>query len=147
MEAVNHLLQYLIRTRHYAICYDGLDLNGLKTFEVASDASFADAEDRKSSFGFCFQLYGGCIHYKAAKQKTVTTSSTEAELLSVLSTVKELMWWIRFYKNIGFELDEKYTIYCDNQQTIRLLMMKEPKFITKLKYVNIHSHWLRQEIQ
>ena len=147
MEAVNHLLQYLIGTRHYAICYDGLDLNGLKTFEVASDASFADAEDRKSSFGFCFQLYGGCIHYKAAKQKTMTTSSTEIELLSVSSTIKELMWWIWFYKNIGFELDEKYAVYYDNQQMIWLLMMEEPKLITKLKHVDIHSHWLRQEIQ
>ena len=147
MEAVDHLLRYMIGTRHYAICYNGLDLNGLKTFEVASDASFADAEDRKSSFGFCFQLYGGCVHYKAAKQKTVTTSSTEAELLSVSSTVKELMWWIRFYKNIGFELEEKYSVYCDNQQTIRLLTMEEPKLITKLKHVDIHSHWLRQEIQ
>ena len=42
-------------------------------------------------------LHYGCIHFKATKQHTVTTSSTEAELLTVSLTVKELMWWKRFF--------------------------------------------------
>ena len=35
----------------------------------------------------------------------------------------------------------------DNQQTLRLLQMDEPRLVTKLKHVDIHSHWLRQEVQ
>ena len=81
---------------------------------MASDASFADTPERKSSQGYYFQLYGGYIYYKALKQKTVTTSSIEAELLSVLLTVKELIWWKRFFANIGFELDDEALVYCDN---------------------------------
>ena len=144
---MDHLLRYLIGTRYLAIEYNGLDLHNIRTFLVASNASFADTADRKSSQGFCFQLYGGCIHYKATKQRTVTTSSTEAELLSISLTVKELIWWKRFFTNLGFKLDDEVSVYCDNQQTLRLLQMDEPKLVTKLKHFDIHSHWLRQEVQ
>ena len=39
------------------------------------------------------------------------------------------------------------TIDCDNQQTIRLLTKETPKLNTKLRHVDIHHHWLRQEVQ
>ena len=39
------------------------------------------------------------------------------------------------------------TIYYDNQQILRLLQIDAPKLITKLKHIDIHSHWLRQEVQ
>ena len=32
-------------------------------------------------------------------------------------------------------------------QTIRLLTANDPQLTTKLKHVDIHTHWLRQEIQ
>jgi hypothetical protein len=39
------------------------------------------------------------------------------------------------------------TILCDNQQTIRLLAIDTPRLTTKLKHVDMHSYWLRQEVQ
>lgn len=36
---------------------------------------------------------------------------------------------------------------CNNKQTIRLLVDKSAKIQTKLCLVDIHSHWLKQEIQ
>ena len=36
---------------------------------------------------------------------------------------------------------------CDNVQTIRLLTKDAPKLVTKLKHIDIHQHWLRQEVQ
>ena len=32
-------------------------------------------------------------------------------------------------------------------QTIRLLTAKDPQLTTKLKHIDIHTHWLRQEVQ
>ena len=146
IEAADHLLRYLVGTRTRAIQFDGLNTD-VKTFCVASDASYGDNADRKSSYGYCFQLYGGPIQYKATKQRTVTTSSTEAELLAVSATVKELFFWKRFFHNIGLELKENISVYCDNIQTIRLLTSDDNQLITKLKHIDIHSHWLRQEIR
>ncbi len=44
-------------------------------------------------------------------------------------------------------IPEALTIECNNAQTIRLLVDKSMKLQTKLRHVDIHSHWLRQEVQ
>ena len=119
-----------------------------KVFTSWSDAAFADdLGSRFSSAGFLFQLYGGPIFWKSIKQKTVTTSSTEAELLALTCTAKELIWWSRFFDSIHFDTQQSPTIYCDNLQTIRLLTTETPRLNTKLKHVDIHQAWLRQEVQ
>ncbi|KAK1912636.1 hypothetical protein P3342_004572 [Pyrenophora teres f. teres] len=65
----------------------GLQFGGNDDLVVASDASFADnTVDRKSSQGFILKLFGGAIAWRANKQDTVTTSTTEAELLSSTSS-------------------------------------------------------------
>ena len=61
---------------------------------------------------------------------------------------KECIWWIRLFRAIQFDLqDSEPTIYCDNRQTIRLLQKETLKLDTKLKHVDIHQSWLRQEVQ
>ncbi len=42
---------------------------------------------------------------------------------------------------------EALTIEFDNAQTIRLLVDKSMKPYTKLRHIDIHSHWLKQEVQ
>ncbi|KAI0994702.1 hypothetical protein K3495_g13480 [Podosphaera aphanis] len=113
-----------------------------------SDASYGDdPETRHSSCGFALLLYGGIVHYKATKQKTVTTSSIEAELLAVSTLAKEYLWWIRLFENIGLELNQDAVISLDNQQTIRLITKDAPKLVTKLKHIDIHQLWIRQEFK
>jgi hypothetical protein len=53
---------------------------------------------------------------------------------------------LRLLKALSLELDEPLAIECDNRQTIRLLA-ELAKLQTKLRHVDIHSHWLRQEVQ
>ena len=93
------------------------------------------------------KLFGGPIAWRANKQDTVTTSSTEAELLALSQTAKETIYLSRLMKALSLELDEPLTIECDNRQTIRLLVQESMKLQTKLRHVDIHSHWLRQEVQ
>ncbi|KAM4054630.1 hypothetical protein HRG_014924 [Hirsutella rhossiliensis] len=38
-------------------------------------------------------------------------------------------------------------LWCDNLQTIRLLTELSAKLKTNLKHIDIHRHWLRQEVQ
>jgi hypothetical protein len=77
-----------------AIEYDGNDFadSTRKIFIAASDIAYSnDPETRYSSNGFYFKLYRGMIHWKATKQQTVTTSSTETELLTLSSISKEFI--------------------------------------------------------
>ena len=90
-------------------------------------------------------LFGGPIAWRANKQDTVTTSSTEAELLALTQTAKEAIWLGRLFRALLLELDEPLTIQCDNRQTIRLVSEESAKLQTKLRHVDIHNHWLRQE--
>jgi len=90
-------------------------------------------------------LFGGPIAWKANKQDTVTTSSTEAELLALSQTAKEAIFVSRLLKAMMLRLDEPLVVECDNLMTLRLVTEESLKLVTKLRHVDIHSHWLRQE--
>lgn len=125
-----------------------LKLGSGDTLDVASDASFADNTlDRKSSQGYVIKLFGGLIAWKANKQDTVTTSTTEAELLALSQVAKEAIFISRLLTELKVQLtDSTVTIKCDNKQTIRLVTEEISLLQTKLRHVDIHNHWLRQEV-
>lgn len=87
--------------------------------------------------------FRSAVAWRANKQDTVTTSSTEAELLAISQTAKEAIYLSRLMKALTLVLPEAFTIESDNRQTIRLLIDEATKLQTKLGHVDIHSHWLR----
>ena len=93
------------------------------------------------------KLFGGMVAWRANKQDTVTTSSTEAEFLAISQTAKKAIYLFWLMQALNLVIPEVLTIKCDNAQTIRLLVDKSMKLQTKLRHVNIHSHWLRQKVQ
>ena len=147
LNAAKQLLLYLHHTKHYSISFNP-NLDDPKTiFLGSSDASYADdVNTRHSSQGYCFRLFGGMIDWKATKQKTVTTSSTEAELLAISQAAKEFLWWSRFFESINFNVGNPSHIQCDNIQTIRAFTNQTGQFSTKLRHVDVHRHWMRQEV-
>ncbi len=100
LAAVDQTLEYLVGMKYWAIEFDG-NQQGKRIFVTSSDSAFVDnPETQYSSYGFCFSLFGGVIHYKAVKGSTITTSSTEAELLALSITAKDFVWWKHFFHNI-----------------------------------------------
>ena len=94
------------------------------------------------------KLFGGVIGWRANKQETVTTSTTEAELLALSQAAKEALFVSKLIKELKVKLDNSYIhIECDNTQTIRLVTEEIAILQTKLRHVDIHNHWLRQEVQ
>ena len=89
--AANRVISYLYHSKHLAIEYTKTKSDPI--FISSSDAAFADDQKtRKSSFRYLIQLYRGPIDWKASKQATVTTSSTEAELLALSETSRVTLW-------------------------------------------------------
>ena len=145
--AATRAIAYLYQTRTLAIEYSKENVMN-HIFARASDASFGDDPvSRKSTEGYLFTLFGGPIDWRSTKQKSVTKSSTEAELLALSHAATESIWWQRFFKEVGFDTKEQQVIYCDNMQTIRLLTKSDAELNTKLRHVDIHHHWLRQEVR
>jgi hypothetical protein len=142
--AADRVLRYLLNTYTLALEYGGDD-----DFRCASDASFGDNTlDRKSSQAYAMRLFGGMIGWRANKQATVTTSTTEAELLALSQTAKEAMYVGRLIKELGVRLDDHHIrVECDNTNTIRIVTDEISQLKTNLRHVDIHNHWLRQEVQ
>lgn len=141
--AADRVLLYLEETKWIT-----LQLGGGDSMQVASDASFADNTiDRKSSQGYAIKLFDGLIAWRASKQNTVTTSTTEAELLALSQVAKEAIFTSRLIEELKIKLPSPtIVIQCDNQQTIRLVTQEVAKLHTRLRHVEIHNHWLRQEV-
>ena len=76
----------------------------------------------------------------------MTTLTTEAELLALSHISAWLLWWGRLFLNINLDIEQELTVHCDNLQIVGLMIKDLPKLITKLKHINIHQHWLRQEV-
>ena len=145
--ALDRLIHYLSSTRNYALQLGGADAV-MPDLVVASDASFADNTiDRKSSQGVAISLFSGTVFWRANKQDTVTTSTTEAELLALSSAAKEGLFLQRLARAMDIDIGPtlKLLIQCDNLQTVRLITKDDAQLTTKLRHVDIHNHWLRQE--
>jgi len=164
MDAADHALLYLYGTKSLAIEFStekttmeaiikelpapDLDRDDPDHFQTSSDAAFADdTKTRRSSEGYLFKLFGGPIDWRASKQRTVTTSTTEAELLALSSAAKEAIWWKRFFQSIDLDLDHELVLQCDNKQTVGALQKDTNLLRTKLRHIDIHNHWLRQEVR
>jgi hypothetical protein len=63
---------------------------GQQTHEGYVDSDFAgDMDTRKSTTGFVFMLNGGVISWGSKKQKSVATSTVEAEYIAASHAIKE----------------------------------------------------------
>ena len=68
------------------------------------------------------KLFGGVIGWRASKQETVTTSTTEAELLALSQAAKEALFVSRLIKELKIKLDNNHIqIKYNNTQTICLM--------------------------
>jgi hypothetical protein len=146
MIVANRVIFYLYSIKNLTIEYFEIRISDILL--CASDAVFADNEAiRKSSNDYLFQLYEEFIDWRAAKQITMITSSIETELLILSHTVKEAIWWKRFFEAVQFDSMKKVRIRCDNRQIIKVLNKELLKLNIKFRHVNIHRHWLRQKVQ
>jgi hypothetical protein len=169
LRAAIHAWRFLIRTRNLALKTSaftadntGYSVSGQPpdaapntenpelepVFFGASDASFADDPlTRASSDGYLFKLFGMPIDWKATKQRSVTKSTTEAELYALSRAASELIWWNNLFRQLNFETGITPVIYCDNQQTVGIVTKATERLQTKLKHVDIHQLWLRQAVE
>ena len=60
-------------------------------------------------------------------------------------TARETVALQRFFKELHLGLDDPWTIFCDNQQTIRLIVGENERIATKLRHVDIRNMWLREQ--
>jgi hypothetical protein len=110
------------------------------------DASFTDA---KSHSGLYITMGKGPIFYRSAKQKIVTKSSTEAELVALISDESSHLLWCRYFlQGQDYKLPPS-KIFEDNLSTISLLK-KDAAASTgasRTKHISVKYFYIRERMQ
>lgn len=113
-------------------------------------AGFADADwgsnpiDRKSTSGFCFQVYGNLVMWTSKKQTTVALSSCDSEYVALGSCISEACWLRNLLLELSISNDITVTVYEDNQSTIRSCNSHEQ--LKRMKHLDIKYHFIKQKV-
>ncbi|CAK9818809.1 Retrovirus-related Pol polyprotein from transposon TNT 1-94 [Anthophora quadrimaculata] len=136
------VLRYLKGTAGVGLTYKA---SGAPTKGYA-DADWGNCtEDRKSFTGYCFVLASAAVSWASKRQKTVALSSVEAEYMSMSEATKEAIYLRRFLQTLGFELQSKIQMYCDNQGAIKLA--ENPVFHNRTKHIDVRHHFVRDALR
>ncbi|CAH2097011.1 unnamed protein product [Euphydryas editha] len=81
------------------------------------DSDWGGCNDRKSTTGCIFKVFGSSVMWFSKKQATVSLSSTEAEFIALCSATSEACWLKDILFIFGFDI--KIVIFEDNQSLSR----------------------------
>ena len=113
---LDRILSYLLFSRDDKFILrigDHLQLNAYV------DSSFGIYNDGKSVTGVAIMLGKATIYIKSGKQKIVTRSSTESELVGISDALSQVLWTREYLIAAGLDVGPAM-IYQDNQSTIWL---------------------------
>ena len=113
------------------------------TIDIYADASFATHVDSKSHTGYSIYLNGNLIKYRSAKQKLVTTSSTEAELVSLYDAVIAGCEVSTILRELGYK-SVTIRAFQDNKSAIEIL--KSDHLTKNGRHMRVKIEYLREII-
>jgi hypothetical protein len=143
LKAAKHVLRYLSGTVRLGLKFQRSG-KGLHVYSY-SDADWAgDITDRKSTSGGLVVVSGTPVSWWSKKQKCVSTSTCEAEYVSLCDAAKECMWFAQWFHEF-LSADISIPIYCDNTAAIQL--SKNEIQHQRTKHIDISYHFLRDLIK
>ncbi|KKF93168.1 Endonuclease [Ceratocystis platani] len=162
LEAAKRVARYLRDTNKHGIEFAFPRRGGMDEFLVGySDADYANSKDRKSISGMIYMLANGPVHWKSQKQRSVATSTTEAEYVGFTPCAKDGIWLNRLVKwcidKMDMALDTNQTgqiikvrndtlMYGDNQAALKIAGNLGAN--SKTKHIDVQYHavkeWIRE---
>lgn len=121
-----------------------LKVDGDKEITITGhiDASFGCHVDGKSHSGVVITLGKGPVFVRSAKQRIVTKSSTEAELVALSDEAVTVLNIFDFVRAQGY--NAKFVIGQDNMSTIQLITNRD-NVSMRTKHINVRYFWLREK--
>jgi histone deacetylase 1/2 len=149
MEAAKRVFRYLAGNNCASIglVFKPLTSVSDRTFIITaySDADWAsDVNDRKSITGYVVMINGNPVSWVSKKQRTVATSTAEAEYTALSAVGKEVLWYRTMLNEMGYEQLEPTIIYVDNRAAIQIA--QHDSIHDKSKHIAIAIHWIRDTV-
>mmetsp|Transcript_17771 Transcript_17771/g.54311 ORF Transcript_17771/g.54311 Transcript_17771/m.54311 type:complete len:226 (+) Transcript_17771:1098-1775(+) len=136
--ALRHLLRYLRGTSKLGLVLGGQVPKGKPLLEAYADASWADnVDDRHSTSGYCFTLFGSLIAWFSRNQYLLARSSFEAELISLYGATAEFSWIRNLLKDFNIVITTT-PFYVDNKTTID--QVKEHVVTKRTRHIDIRFY-------
>ena len=138
---LQRVVKYLNGTRELGIVLRPNDDNGIFAH---IDASYGVHKDGKSHSGMFVTLGGGPLLTKSGKQKIVTKSSTEAEMVALSDLCSSVIWSRDFLVAQGMD-PPPATVYQDNQSTMALIG-KGQSTSERTRHINVRYYWVKDRV-
>jgi hypothetical protein len=92
-----------------------------------------------------FSLGYGIISWSSRKQKTVSTSTCEAEYVVACDSCKEVVWLRALLNAIDIACAEPTQLLCDNNAAI--ILSGDPSFHNRVKHIDTKYHYIREHVE
>lgn len=137
------IFRYLADKQDLAIIYDKDDTIGMHAY---CDADFAgDDQTSKSTTGLVILDSGAPIHWRSSRQSLVTLSSTEAEVVSLCTTAKDIMWLRKIAEELDIIGPQAIPTLCDNQSAIKITTKK--KSIQRTRHMSAQAAYVVEQVE
>jgi len=103
-----------------------------------------DLDQRRSTSGYVFNLFGGAVSWMSKKQSVVALSTTEAEYMAATHASKEAVWLQRLCSSMGL-VEGAIRIDCESQRAI--FLAKNPAYHSKTRHIDVQYHFMRDMIE
>jgi len=109
------------------------------------DASYAVHSDMKSHTGGTMSMGAGSVYSTATKQKLMTRSSTEGELVGVHDVMPQIVWTRYFLEHQGFKVNDSM-LYQDNKSAILLEKNGRASSGKRTRHINIRYFFVKDRV-
>ena len=147
--AIKQLLRYFRSTASYQLKIGPTKKSPEnERIRIYCDSDFgADKDDRRSVLGYV-AMFGGCaVSWASRRQKSVSTSTTEAEYMALSAACKQAMWIRSFLMELGRTSyigmnNHTLRIYEDNEGVLK--QVRNPQIHDRSKHIDIAYHYVRE---
>jgi hypothetical protein len=110
------------------------------------DASYAVHPEMKGHTGGTLSLGKGSIYSTSSKQKLVSRSSTESEVIGVHDVLPQILWTNHFLQAQGFNVT-KTVLYQDNTSSILLERNGRSSSSKRTRHMNIRFFFIKDRVE
>jgi hypothetical protein len=141
--AAKRCLKYLHTTKRLGLKYHyGSDVNLL----VYADADYGGCrETGRSTTGYTILLGGTAICWRSTKQKIVTLSTAEAEIVAASEAARQTIWIRNMLEELGFNQGNATEMMEDNNACIRIATKPESR--SRTRHISLKYHYIQEQVE
>jgi len=142
LKLVKNVVKYLKRHPGAGLKYKRSDNVCLELFV---DSSWANAEKRKSMFGFLVTINGTAVAFRTKKQSMVALSSTEAEYIGLAESVKDLLFVLNLLEFLNVSIEKPVTVWNDNQGAVKIA--NDLSSVARTRHISMKYFFVQDHVE